>query len=108
MVLISDKEMSLEEQIQKSAKIYARYNSRANNTAYYAYIEGAQSMLPKIEELEKRLAEMTCLKNSFAGGVDILDRDNKELQEERKNTRTIMNSIESLLEEALSTIRDNK
>lgn len=58
MTLITSKEMSLEEQIQKSAEIYARYNSRANNTAYHAYIEGAQSMLPKIEELEKRIIEL--------------------------------------------------
>ena len=58
MELIGGKEMSLEEQIQKSAEIYARYNSRANNTAYYAYIEGAQSMLPKIEELEKHIKEL--------------------------------------------------
>lgn len=58
MALIAGKELSLEEQIQKSAEIYARYNSRANNTAYYAYMEGAQSMLPKIEELEKRIREL--------------------------------------------------
>lgn len=58
MELISSEEMSLEEQIQKSAELYARYNSRANNTAYYAYIEGAQSMIPKIEELEKRIKEL--------------------------------------------------
>lgn len=56
--MITSKEMSLEEQIQKSAELYARYNSRANNTAYYAYLEGAQSMLPKIEELEKHIREL--------------------------------------------------
>lgn len=41
MIMIASKEMSLEEQIQKSAEIYARYSSRENKTAYYAYLEGA-------------------------------------------------------------------
>lgn len=46
------------EEIEQNAEIYARYGSRARNTAYYAYIAGAQSMLPKIEELEKRIIEL--------------------------------------------------
>ena len=54
----SNEEMNLEEQIQKNAEIYARYYSRANNTSYYAYLEGAKSMLPKIEELERRIVEL--------------------------------------------------
>ena len=54
----SNEEMNLEEQIQKNAEIYARYYSRANNTAYYAYLEGVKSMLPKIEELKKRITEL--------------------------------------------------
>ena len=54
----SNEEMNLEEQIQKNAEIYARYYSRVNNTSYYAYLEGAKSMLPKIEELKKRIAEL--------------------------------------------------
>lgn len=81
MLLITNKEMSLEEQIQKSAEIYARYNSRANNTAYYAYLEGAQSMLPKIEELKKCIRELekeVCflkLNMNLKNLINVLDKD---------------------------------
>ena len=50
--------MTQEEQIKQNAEIYARYSSRARNTAYYVYIEGAKSMLPKIEELENHIKEL--------------------------------------------------
>lgn len=54
----SNEEMNLEELIQKNAEIYTRYYSRANNTAYYAYLEGAKSMLLKIKELKKRIESL--------------------------------------------------
>ena len=44
-----------EEQIKQRAERYAE--TYISKTA--AYIGGAQSMLPKIEELKKQLAEMT-------------------------------------------------
>ena len=64
----SNEEMNLEEQIQKNAEIYARYYSRANNTSYYAYLEGAKSMLLKIEELERRIVELEDEVTQLANG----------------------------------------
>ena len=76
-----------DEEIKQNAEIYAKYSSRANNTAYYAYIEGAHSRDEEIEELEKRLEDMTRLKNVFASSLDIYDRDNRDLQNELTELR---------------------
>ena len=61
-----------QEQIKESAEIYARYNSRANNTAYYAYIAGAHSRDEEIRQLESGMNNETlrhCIE--FAVGVVI-------------------------------------
>lgn len=45
-----------------------------------AYIAGAHSRDEEIEELKKKLEDMTKLKNLFASTLDIYDKDNQELQ----------------------------
>ena len=64
-----------------------------------AYIYGAHSRDEEIEKMKKQLAAMTRLKNSFAGGVDILDNDNKELQEELDKLRNPWISVKDRLPE---------
>lgn len=61
-----------QEQIKQNAEIYARYCSRARNTAYYAYIAGAHSRDEEIEQLESGINNETlrhCIE--FAVGVVI-------------------------------------
>ena len=52
-----------------------------------AYIQGAHSRDEEIEELKKKLDDMTRLKNLFASSLDIYDRDNKQLQDELAELR---------------------
>lgn len=63
-----------------------------------------KSSVEERENLEKENQEQH---ETIENLTNALDKVNTELQEERKNTKTIMSSIESSLEEALSTIRDN-
>ena len=80
-----------EEQIKQNSEEYSKKhygipfedNSSMNvEISEESYIAGAHSRDEEIEELKKQLVAMTRLKNSFAGGVDILDNDNKKLKEE--------------------------
>ena len=48
-----------DEQIKQNAEIYARYNSRARNTAYYAYIKGANSRDEEVEMLQNQIEELS-------------------------------------------------
>lgn len=51
--IIEDVVTMTEEEIKKRAELYARFSSCANNTAYYAYIEGARIRADEIEKLKK-------------------------------------------------------
>ena len=56
--IIDDVATQTEDEIKKQAELYARYSSRANNTAYYAYIEGARSREGDIETLKKYIKQL--------------------------------------------------
>ena len=56
--IIEDVTTLTDEEIKKRAELYARYSSRANNTAYYAYIEGARSREEDIETLKKYIKQL--------------------------------------------------
>lgn len=56
--IIEDINTLTDEEIKKRAELYARYSSRANNTAYYAYIEGARSREEDIETLKKYIKQL--------------------------------------------------
>lgn len=92
-----------EEQIKQNAKKHASspssYKGTTYSDVYAAFIAGAHSRDEEIEEMKKQLAAMTRFKNSFAGGVDILDNDNKELQDELNQLRNPWISVEDRLPE---------
>lgn len=80
-----------DEQIKQNAEWYSKavsnpdFNWRDDeNIASAAYIAGAHSRDEEVEELKKKLEDMTKLKNFFASSLDIYDKDNKELQDELK------------------------
>lgn len=56
--IIEDVTTLTDEEIKKQAELYARYSSRANNTAYYAYIEGAHSRDEEIEKLKNYIKQL--------------------------------------------------
>jgi len=56
--IIEDINTLTDYEIKKRAELYARYSSRANNTAYYAYIEGARSREEDIEALKKYIKQL--------------------------------------------------
>lgn len=81
-----------EQEIIQNAEEYAnRYEIRGTSEGEFrymdkrdAYIVGAHSRDAEINELKKKLEDMTALKNFFASSLDIYDKDNKELQGELK------------------------
>lgn len=99
-----------EEQIKQNAEAYAEQHAvRIDGGGYEeeydykeqenAYIAGAHSRDEEIEELKKKLEDITKLKNCFASSLDIYDRDNKELQDELKLLRDPWISVEDRLPE---------
>ena len=82
--------MTTEEQIKHDAEQYAnRYEIRGTRDGEVrymdkkdAYIAGARSRYKEIEELKKKLEDITILKDFFASSLDIYDKDNRELQNE--------------------------
>jgi hypothetical protein len=83
-------ELMTEEQIKHNAELYAnRYEIRGTRDGKVrymdkkdAYIAGARSRYKEIEELKKKLEDITILKDFFASSLDIYDKDNRELQDE--------------------------
>ena len=82
--------MTTEEQIKHNAEQYAnRYEIRGTRDGEVrymdkkdAYIAGARSRYKEIEELKKKIEDITILKDFFASSLDIYDKDNRELQNE--------------------------
>ena len=82
--------MTTEEQIKHNAEQYAnRYEIRSTRDGEVrymdkkdAYIAGARSRYKEIEELKKKIEDITILKDFFASSLDIYDKDNRELQNE--------------------------
>ena len=82
--------MTTEEQIKHNAEQYAsRYEIRGTHDGEVrymdkkdAYIAGARSRYKEIEELKKKIEDITILKDFFASSLDIYDKDNRQLQDE--------------------------
>lgn len=82
--------MTTEEQIKHNAEQYAsRYEIRGTRDGEVrymdkkdAYIAGARSRYKEIEELKKKIEDITILKDFFASSLDIYDKDNRQLQDE--------------------------
>lgn len=80
-----------DEQIRQNAEAYAIKICEETPIDYRvvsdAYFAGAHSRDVEIIELKKKLEDMTKPKNYSASSLDICDRDNKELQDERAELR---------------------
>lgn len=94
--------MTKEEQIIQNAEKYACpensdiFNIEKERVMTH-FIAGAHSRDEEVEELKKKLEDITILKNFFASSLDIYDKDNKELQDELKIHRNQWISVEERL-----------
>lgn len=94
-----------EEQIKHDAEQYAnRYEIRGTRDGEVrymdkidAYIAGVRSRYKEIEELKKKLEDITILKDFFASSLDIYDKDNKQLQDELNMYRNQWISVKERL-----------
>jgi len=78
--------MTEQEIIQNAKKYACPENSSLFNIekelVMTHFIAGAHSRNKEVEELKKKLEDITTLKNFFASSLDIYDKDNKHLQNE--------------------------
>lgn len=80
--------MTEQEIIQNAKKYACPENSSLFNIekelVMTHFIAGAHSRNKEVEELKKKIEDITILKNFFASSLDIYDKDNKQLQDELK------------------------
>lgn len=80
--------MTEQEIIQNAKKYACPENSSLFNIekelVMTHFIAGAHSRNKEIEELKKKIEDITILKNFFASSLDIYDKDNRQLQDELK------------------------
>lgn len=75
-----------DEQIKQNAEIYARYGSRARNTAYYAYIAGAHSRDEEILKLKENVEAMeSYIESEKACMQDEIDKMQEQLKMNAEN-----------------------
>ena len=104
--------MTEQEIIQNAKKYACPENSSLFNIekelVMTHFIAGAHSRNKEVEELKKKLEDITTLKNFFASSLDIYDKDNKQLQDELKIHRNQWISVnERLPERGDGKIRSN-
>ena len=95
--------MTEQEIIQNAEKYACLENSSIFNLekerVMTHFIAGARSRYKEIEELKKKLEDITILKDFFASSLDIYDKDNKELQDELNIHRNKWISVKERLPE---------
>lgn len=95
--------MTEQEIIQNAKKYACPENSSLFNIekelVMTHFIAGAHSRNKEIEELKKKIEDITILKNFFASSLDIYDKDNRQLQDELKIYRNQWISVKERLPE---------
>lgn len=93
--------MTEQEIIQNAKKYVCPENSSFLNLekelVMTHFIAGAHSRNKEVEELKKKLEDITILKDFFASSLDIYDKDNRQLQDELKIYRNQWISVKERL-----------